>query len=214
MNRRKALKNIGMGFGAITATPAVVGLFQSCQTAAPNWTPIHFTQDQFGVVSKLMDIIIPTTTIPGAIELKLPEFLDGYVDAIINTKGQESLILGLNQYIAIALEEKGDDDAGDLTSEELEVELSKYLRGEEAQQKNWSKSASAYNVAVQKDSAASIPKEALAYEFAVQLRTMTITAFKTNEYIGENVMAYVPIPGQQKGCVDLMEATGGKAYSL
>ena len=58
-----------------------------------------------------MDIIIPTTTIPGAIELKLPEFLDGYVDAIINTKGQESLILGLNQYIAIALEEKGDDDA-------------------------------------------------------------------------------------------------------
>ncbi len=214
MNRRKALKNIGMGFGAITATPAVVGLFQSCQTAAPNWTPIHFTQDQFGVVSKLMDIIIPTTTIPGAIELKLPEFLDGYVDAIINTKGQESLILGLNQYIAIALEEKGDDDAGDLTSEELEVELSKYLRGEEAQQKNWSKSASAYNVAVQKDSAASIPKEALAYEFAVQLRTMTITAFKTNEYIGENIMAYVPIPGQQKGCVDLMEATGGKAYSL
>ena len=214
MNRRKALKNIGMGFGAITATPAVVGLFQSCQTAAPNWTPIHFTQDQFGVVSKLMDIIIPTTTIPGAIELKLPEFLDGYVDAIINTKGQESLILGLNQYIAIALEEKGDDDAGDLTSEELEVELSKYLRGEEAQQKNWSKSASAYKAAVQKDSAASIPKEALAYEFSVQLRTMTITAFKTNEYIGENVLAYVPIPGQQKGCVDLMEATGGKAYSL
>ncbi|MDA7729528.1 gluconate 2-dehydrogenase subunit 3 family protein [Flavobacteriaceae bacterium] len=214
MNRRKALKNIGMGFGAITATPAVVGLFQSCQTAAPNWTPIHFTQDQFGVVSKLMDIIIPTTTIPGAIELKLPEFLDGYVDAIINTKGQESLILGLNQYIAIALEEKGDDDAGDLTSEELEVQLSKYLRGEEAQQKNWSKLASAYKAAVQKDSAASIPKEALAYEFAVQLRTMTITAFKTNEYIGENVMAYVPIPGQQKGCVDLIEATGGKAYSL
>jgi len=214
MNRRKALKNIGMGFGAITATPAVVGLFQSCQTAAPNWTPIHFTQDQFGVVSKLMDIIIPTTTIPGAIELKLPEFLDGYVDAIINTKDQESLILGLNQYIAVALEEKGDDDAGDLTSEELEVQLSKYLRGEEAQQKNWSKAASAYKAAVQKDSAASIPKEALAYEFAVQLRTMTITAFKTNEYIGENVMAYVPIPGEQKGCVDLMEATGGKAYSL
>ncbi len=29
------------------------------------------------------------------------------------------------------------------------------------------------------------------------------------EYIGENVLAYVPIPGQQKGCVDLIEATGG-----
>lgn len=214
MNRRKALKNIGMGFGAITATPSVVGLFQSCQTAGPNWTPLHFTKDQFGVVSKLMDIIIPTTDIPGAIELKLPEFLDGYVDAIINTKGQESLILGLNQYIAITLEEKGDDDASDLTSEELEAQLSKYLKGDEAQQKNWIKAASAYKATGNKDSDISTPKEALAYGFAVQLRTMTVSAFKTNEYIGENVLAYVPIPGQQKGCVDLIEATGGKAYSL
>jgi len=82
------------------------------------------------------------------------------------------------------------------------------------QQKNWSKAVSAYKAGVKKDSAASIPKEALAYEFAVQLRSMTITAFKTNEYIGENILAYVPIPGQQKGCIDLMEATGGKAYSL
>lgn len=41
-----------------------------------------------------------------------------------------------------------------------------------------------------------------------------LVTFKTNEFIGENVMAYAPIPGQQKGCVDLMETTGGKAWSL
>jgi len=27
-------------------------------------------------------------------------------------------------------------------------------------------------------------------------------------------LAYAPVPGQQKGCVDLMETTGGKAWSL
>ena len=43
---------------------------------------------------------------------------------------------------------------------------------------------------------------------------MTVNAFKTNEFIGEEVLAYAPIPGEQKGCVDLMEATGGKAWSL
>ena len=37
---------------------------------------------------------------------------------------------------------------------------------------------------------------------------------KPNEYIGENVLAYAPIPGDYKGCVDLMETTGGKAWSL
>jgi len=27
-------------------------------------------------------------------------------------------------------------------------------------------------------------------------------------------LAYSPIPGQQKGCVDLEETTGGRAWSL
>ncbi|MDG1342929.1 MAG: gluconate 2-dehydrogenase subunit 3 family protein, partial [Flavobacteriaceae bacterium] len=53
-----------------------------------------------------------------------------------------------------------------------------------------------------------------AAKFAGQLRNLTVNAFKTNEFIGENVLAYAPVPGQQKGCVDLMETTGGKAWSL
>lgn len=53
-----------------------------------------------------------------------------------------------------------------------------------------------------------------AAKFAQELRSLTVNAFKTNEFIGENVMAYAPIPGQQKGCVDLMETTGGKAWYL
>jgi hypothetical protein len=58
------------------------------------------------------------------------------------------------------------------------------------------------------------PDEKGASEFAFQLRNLTVNAFKTNEFIGENIMAYAPIPGEQKGCVDLMETTGGKAWSL
>ena len=77
-----------------------------------------------------------------------------------------------------------------MSVEELDGQLSKYLRGKTPE------------------------GEEQAAKFARQLRSFTIRAFKTNEYIGENVMAYAPIPGQQKGCVDLMEATGGKAWSL
>ena len=50
--------------------------------------------------------------------------------------------------------------------------------------------------------------------FAGQLRSLTVSAFKTSEFIGENVLAYAPVPGEQRGCVDLMEATGGKAWFL
>jgi len=46
------------------------------------------------------------------------------------------------------------------------------------------------------------------------LRDNTVWAYKTTEEIGENVLAYDPIPGVQLGCVSLKEATGGKAWSL
>ena len=81
MDRRKALKNIGNGIGAIAVTPAVVSLFQSCQTSA-TYTPLFIPKDDFKIISNLMEMIIPKTDIPGAVELKLPEFVDAYIDAV------------------------------------------------------------------------------------------------------------------------------------
>ena len=81
MDRRKALKNIGNGIGAIAVTPAVVSLFQSCQTSA-TYNPLFIPKDDFKIISNLMEMIIPKTDIPGAVELKLPEFVDAYIDAV------------------------------------------------------------------------------------------------------------------------------------
>jgi len=198
MDRRKALRTIGFGTTAITVTPAVVGMLQSCQTQTDTFSPIHFSKENFSVVSQLMDLIIPDTDIPGAIELKLPEFLDGFIDVIMNEKAQKKITDGLDQFIVLALKDSGKSSANRLDRSDLDAQLAKYLKADQ-QQQNLVQDDETY----QKASA-----------FAKQLRSMTINAFKTNEYIGENVMAYAPIPGEQKGCVDLMETTGGKAWSL
>ena len=197
MDRRKALRTIGFGTTAITVTPAVVGMLQSCQTQTDTFSPIHFSKENFSVVSQLMDLIIPDTDIPGAIELKLPEFLDGFIDVIMNEKAQKKITDGLNQLIAIALKDTGKSNASRLERSDLDTQLAKYLKADQQQQ----------------NSAQDDENYQTASAFAKQLRSMTINAFKTNEYIGENVMAYAPIPGEQKGCVDLMETTGGKAWS-
>ena len=71
MNRRKAIKKIGLSFGSMTLTPSLVSLFQSCQSET-DWTPRFFSSDQLEIVSKFLEIIIPETKdIPGAAELKL-----------------------------------------------------------------------------------------------------------------------------------------------
>ena len=41
-----------------------------------------------------------------------------------------------------------------------------------------------------------------------------IRAYRGSELVGEQYLAYDPIPGRQVGCIDLEEATGGRIWSL
>jgi hypothetical protein len=56
--------------------------------------------------------------------------------------------------------------------------------------------------------------ESLSFVFLNSFRKLLINAFKTNQFIGENVLVFRPIPGDQKGCVDLKEATNGRAWTI
>ena len=191
MDRRKALKNIGNGIGAIAVTPAIVSLFQSCQTSV-TYNPLFIPKDDFKIVSNLMEMIIPKTDIPGAIELKLPEFVDAYIYAVWDEKRKTDFIETWEIFISASSKAAGKENANDLSTADWDAQLAKYLKpGND------------------------VPAdEILASQFVNQLRSLTVNALKTNEFIGEEVLAYAPIPGEQKGCVDLMEATGGKAWSL
>jgi hypothetical protein len=191
MDRRKALRSIGTGIGAIAVTPSVVSLFQSCQSVA-TYTPVFISENDFKIFSNLMEIIIPKTDIPGAIELKLPEFVDAYIDAVWDEKRKTDFKEAWTAFISSSNKAAGKENANDLSTADWDAQLAKYLKpGND------------------------VPAdETLASQFANQLRSITVNAFKTNEFIGEEVLAYAPIPGEQKGCVDLMEATGGKAWSL
>ena len=215
MDRRKALKTIGYGAGAITVTPAVVGLFHSCQNNSSSFVPEYFNKNQFTILSQLMELILPETDIPGAISLKLPEFLDGYIQTIYSDEVKKKISNGLNSFIDVALFDSDKSKANKLTNEDLDFQLAKYLKADNDQKNFWEKEDSDYQKALKnKINSPKLPKEALAYGFANQLRSLSITAFRTNEYIGEKVLAYAPIPGEQRGCVDLMETTGGKIWSL
>ena len=214
MDRRKALRTIGCGTTAITITPAVVGMLQSCQSQSSIYTPIHFSKDQFYVLSQLMDLIIPETDIPGAKQLKLPEFLDGFIGVIFNAKAKENIAKDLDHFIAVAIDDTGKASESQLNTKDLDAQLAKYLKADKKQQQAWQKEKSSHQKALKENSVLSAPATAMAYSFVFQLRSMTINAFKTNEYIGEKVLAYLPIPGQYNGCVDLNETTGGKAWSI
>ena len=46
MERRDAIKNIGLTFGAVIATPGMLSLLQSCGPNEMPWTPTFFTEEE------------------------------------------------------------------------------------------------------------------------------------------------------------------------
>ena len=191
MDRRKAIKNIGTGVGAITLTPSIATIFQSCQSST-GYIPVFIPKRDFNSISQIMELIIPTTDTPGAIELKLPEFLDAYVDAVWSQDRKEDFSKGWEAFKYDTLNSNEKEKANQITKDNWEEQLSKYL----------------------KQPVKSSETDEAALKFANELRDLTINSYKINEYVGENLLAYSPIPGDYKGCVDLEETTGGKAWSL
>tara|TARA_B100001996_G_scaffold375574_1_gene355701 strand:+ start:240 stop:821 length:582 start_codon:yes stop_codon:yes gene_type:complete len=189
MDRRNALKNIGKGLGTITITPSILNLFQSCQNST-TLNSVFFNKEQFLVVSKLMEIIIPETETPGAISLKLPEFIDAYIYNVIdedNITSNKILKEGLNKFIDLVKSETTKQETNEISIKEWEDQLRKVLVSESKNDK--------ITIAIQ------------------DLRKLTVGAYKINEFVGENLMAYNPVPGKQIGCVDLNEATKGVVWS-
>ncbi|MEZ2413864.1 gluconate 2-dehydrogenase subunit 3 family protein [Muriicola sp. E247] len=215
MDRRIALKNMGLALGYTIATPTLLSLVQGCnEVKTVDWTPDFFTKEEGEVLIKLVDIILPKTDTPSASEVNVHVFIDRFTNEIMEELQQDMTQLSLNKFIQKALTEAGKEKAADLTTEDLEPVFAKTLQiseeemieNEELMIKNTSAAAKGENEAV--------PDEVMRYSFSKNLRDMTIWGYKTSEYVGENVLAYLPVPGEYIGCGDLDELTGGKDWSL
>ena len=200
MDRRKVLKKIGYGSAAIVVSPQIVNMLHTCKSNVKKYSPMFFTSNQFQFVSKIMEIIIPKTDIPGAIELKLPEFLDNYIVVVMNQNDKETILRRTNNFIKLILNETKKNNSMEINSNDLNSQLKKYLLANDEQTESWEKDPESQELEV--------------YNYLIQIRSLTLNAFRLNEYIGEKVLAYDPIPGDRKVCLDLKKTTGGKRWSL
>ena len=215
MNRRKALKNIGFSLGAVSATPTLVSLLSSCQNES-NWSPKLLSDYQIDFISNYIELIIPKTKdIPGGIELGLHKWVDICAKLILNKESQRSYLFSLECLIDDTLKSASKKEIGELKIDDYENQLKKFLLAENSTNKKWSKSVKNYWSKEQKDlNFAGAPQQALAYSSLITLRQWTAKGFRFNEYIGKNILDYRPVPGEQKGCVDLEETTGGLIWAI
>jgi len=112
------------------------------------------------------------------------------------------------------LADSGKEHIKDITSEDLEPVLAAALKVSNEDKVTNMKMINTYNKAVAAGQEANLDDTVSRFAFADNLRGLTIWGYKTSEYVGEEVLAYLPVPGEYIGCADTQELTGGKAWSL
>ncbi len=215
MDRRKALKNMGLALGYTVATPTLISLVQSCKTEpAITWTPEFFTKEQGAVLTKLVDIILPKTDTPSASEVQVDVFIDRFAKEVMEKEQQDFLIMSMSKFMDKALADNSIEKIEDLTAENMEPVLASSLKVTKDDQVLYMDKINAYNEAMAEGKEANLEDGVSRFAFANNLRGLAIWGYKTSEYVGEEVLAYLPVPGEYIGCGEVQELTGGKAWSL
>ena len=197
MDRRSALKNIGISAGYIAVTPTLISVLQSCKNEYKiNWIPEVLSLDEAKALDQIVDLIIPETDIPGAKALNITMFIDRYAGKVASAEDAAFFKSGAG----FVLEELGVDDkkpVDDIKTEAYDALLAKYLKAPKEKQQEYREQQEGAEV----------------FNFLAAIRDISIYAYKNTEYVGENVLAYLPVPGEQIGCAPLETLTQGKAWA-
>lgn len=215
MDRRKALKNMGLAMGYTIATPTLISIMQSCKgETVATWTPEFLTPAEGSVMTKLVDIILPKTDTPSASEVQVDIFIDRFAKDVMEKEEQDFFRMAMGKFTDKALQDSGKTNVEDLTTEDLEPLLASSLKNTKEAEAEMFESITTYTEAIAEGKEATLDEGTSRFAFASNLRGLTIWGYKTSEYVGEELMAYLPVPGEYIPCGDLQELTEGKDWSL
>ena len=213
MKRRQALKNIGLGAGIFVIGPSTLGLLQSCQNEPEyDWQPTFLTASHGYALEKILDVILPSTDTPGAADLKIPQFIDSYMDQVADLERRDRFQKSADAF-SRAFKEEYDKEQEEGKDEDFEKLIKKYLKATPAQIELFAKRNTETQDALP-DPEYIMDSDAGAYAYLTSIRNIGIWAWKNSEEIGENVMWYDPIPGQYIPCGPVAELGNGKGMSL
>lgn len=197
MDRRHALKNTALWAGIGLTGTAISTIFQSCQAEnVLDWQPQFFTPSQAPTLSALTEVILPRTGTPGALDLKVPIFVDRMFHLALSPEDQEHVRKGYEIF---------EKTTGDMFGKDFpDLSLEKQIKVVEkiASQSN------RFNPSIW---GSTIGKQA-PLDFFRRVKQFTLIGFYTSEEIGTKVLVYDPVPGEYKPCIPVQEV--GNAWTL
>ena len=175
MDRRKALKNLGLLTGGVV-------LFPSCDFSEEKVSlalnKLSITESQETLMKELVGCIIPEGDIPGAVSLNVHEFVWVMVDDCMDEPSQKSYLAGLNNFDK-NIKNRSGKRFGKLNPEDRITALSGIL---------------------EKTGDTLEPEDQDLVNFVQTTKNFTSLGYMRSEYMMTEVMPYTLVPGTYGPC--------------
>lgn len=98
IDRREALRRVGVLLGGLVSAPTAAGVLSGCErTTDADWTPETLTAEQNEMVDTIAEIIIPATDTPGARAANVNRFVDAMLTGSYPPKTRDRFLAGLKE---------------------------------------------------------------------------------------------------------------------
>jgi hypothetical protein len=197
MNRREVLQHAAALMGGAISAPALVGVLSGCSPKKTHdgWQPECLTQEQGALISDVVDIMIPRTDTPGAVEIGVPAFVDKMLKDVYGPDDQKRFTDGLAAFTARAQSGLGQSWS----------KLSPAQRTTLVQQ--------VHDEALQQERADREPDRSSRRPFILMTKELALLGFFTSEPGATQIQQYVAVPGALHACIPLSQAGNGKTWA-
>lgn len=190
MNRREWLKCVSsLAVGALAA-PSLLATFDAYAAArAPGYSPQFFNAGQDDLVTSVVDIIIPRSSTPGAVDAGVPAFIDQMFTSVYTKEEQQRYLASLAAF----------DKAGGKP----------YLQLDDKQRK--ALVTKLHEEALGNPAGATT---AAAATFVLMTKKLTMLGFFMSQPGCTEVLQYAAVPGAYHADLPLAKAGNGKAWAV
>lgn len=218
MNRREAIQRVAMLMGGALSAPTLLAALNGhASEPGPDWQPAALGQDEFAVVSRIVDIMLPRTDLPGALDVGVPAFIDSMLADVYTQADRGHYLEGLHEFDAAA----------------AKAYRKPFLKLEPALQLAHVKNCQHTAIAAEREGGAKWQKELAQHvrnakelkqnteasnhahrrAFILATKELALLGFFTSKPGATQVLQYVAIPGAYHGCVPRKEAGNGKTWA-
>jgi len=218
MNRREAIQRVALLMGGALSAPALLAVLNGYAKApGPDWKPAVLGHDEFAVVVRIVDIMLPRTDLPGALDAGVPAFIDSILTDVYTPADREHYLEGVREFEAAAVKAH--------RKPFLELEAALQLahvkeiqdlaiaaeRVDEAKRRK--DLAQQVHNAKELKQITEIRGRARRRAFILATKELALLGFFTSEPGAAQVLQYVAIPGAYHGCLSRKEAGNGKTWA-